>query len=95
MHSEFKSISEIIKKEKAFDALRETAKEADVVERFNELFPDLSKVAKAVKVKQKTLFLRVENSVWRSELNYKQQLMIKKINDLIGENVVTSIRFIS
>jgi len=95
MPSNFKSISDIIGKEKEFENIRRKAEDYLVVDEFENIFPDLNVVAKAVKVDKNILFLRVENSVWRSELNLKKSLLIEKINKNFGKNVIKNIKFIS
>lgn len=95
MHNNFKSLSEIIYKEKAFSKIVTKANEQQVVDSFNKIFPELTKVVEAVKVEKKTLYLRVENSVWRSELNLKQDAIIKKIKLSLEKSEVEKIRFIS
>ena len=92
--SSFKSVSEIISNEKNFSGLRETIKNLDVVEGFEKIFPELKQLAVAVKVEKKVLFLRVENSVWKSELNLRKNLLIEKVNRFFGEEVIKSIRFL-
>ncbi len=91
--SSFKTIDEILK-QKEFERISEIMRESEVVEKFPEIFPDFKKIAKAKKIDNKTLFLRVENSVWRSELNLHRNAIIKKINERFGEEVVKAIRFI-
>ena len=94
MPSKFKSLSDVINKEAEFDKVRKKAKEYEIVEKFNEIFPELKKIVEAKRVDKGILFLRVENSVWRSELNFKQELMIKKINKFFKEEVINKIKFI-
>ena len=60
---------------------------------FLEIFPDLVKVAKALKVDKKTLFLKVENSVWRSELKFSESVIIEKINTFFKEERIKYIKF--
>ena len=43
----FKSVSEIIKNDKAFEQVRIISKDYNVVEEFDTIFPDLGKVANA------------------------------------------------
>lgn len=90
----YKSISEVIDKEKDFEHLRKRAKEHDVVESFRIIFPDLTNIAQAKKVEKSILFLRVENSVWRSELNFNRTKLIEKINNHFHEQLIKSIKFI-
>ncbi len=95
MNKTYKSLGDIIGKEAAFDRLRKAVKKSDVVDRFGDILPDLVKVAKPVKVEKKTLFLRVENSVWRSELNFRQAIIIAKINNYFNEKIISKIKFLA
>ncbi|KAB2847213.1 MAG: DUF721 domain-containing protein [Melioribacteraceae bacterium] len=94
MHDDFKSLNDVFGKEKAFEKVRIAAKEYDVLEKFNEIFPELKKVADAVKIEKGILFLKVENSVWKSELKFRQTTIIEKINKKFNEQIVKSIRFV-
>jgi len=62
---------------------------------FPKIFPDLNQFVDAVKLEKQVLFLRVENSVWRSELKFRQKLILERINNHCGDNVVKSIKFIA
>ena len=95
MPNNFRSLSDIIYKEKAFNKIVNKVREQEVVHSFNKIFPELDNVAKAIKVERKTLFLRVENSVWRSELNLKQNAIIKKIKIKLENIDIEKIKFIS
>jgi hypothetical protein len=90
----YRSINEVIDKEKDFEFLRKKAKEHDVVESFRIIFPDLANIAIAKKVEKNILFLRVENSVWRSELNFNKTKLTEKINKHFHEELIKSIKFI-
>ncbi len=92
---EFFSLNEILNKEKAFKNFRKAIKEAEVIEKFYFIFPDLKKIAVPKKIKNKMLFLKVENSVWRNELRLKSNLMKKKINEYFNDIVVNAIKFIN
>ena len=96
MHRSFKSrsIADVLFNEKEFDNIVKRANEEDVVLKFKEIFPELTKIAKAVKFTGKTLFLHVENSVWRSELNLKQEAMIKKVKKHFDKVDIEKIKFI-
>ncbi len=89
----FASIDEILK-QKEFEKINAAIEENEAVEKFAEIFPDLKKIAKAKRINNKTLFLRVENAVWRSELNLNKNAIIKKINERFGKEIVKTIRFI-
>jgi hypothetical protein len=92
--SSFKSVAEVISKEEEFSNLRETVKNYDAAEKFEIIFPELKQIAQAVKVEKKFLFLKVENSVWKSELNLKKNLIAEKINKFFGEEVIKTIKFL-
>lgn len=92
--SGFKSITDIISKEKDFEKLRDTIKNYDVVDEFAKIFPELSQIARAVKTEKQTLFLKVDNSVWKSELNFQKSLLIEKINKYFNEQIIKSIKFL-
>ncbi len=91
----FRSISDVLFKENDFKKFVSKAKEEEVVIKFGEIFPELSTIAKAVKFNYKTLFLKVENSVWRSELNLKQEAIINKIRKNVKDISIEKIKFIS
>lgn len=92
--SSFKSIDQILNKENEFSNLRETVKNYSIVDEFEKIFPELKPITQAVKVEKQVLFLRVENSVWKSELNFRKNLIAEKINKYFGEQVVRTIRFL-
>jgi hypothetical protein len=95
MPKDFKSLSDVIYEEKAFRKIVKKANEQEVVDKFKEIFPELEQVAKAVKVERKILYLKVENSVWRSELNLRQEAIIKKIKTKLDKSELEKIKFIS
>ena len=94
MSHKLKSISDIIKNDEAFEKIRTTAGEFDIVDQFKDIFPELGKIATAKKFDKGKLFLRVENSVWRSELNFKQSMLIQKINRHFDKDIVKAIKFL-
>ena len=93
MPNDFKSLPDILGKEKAFENVRKAAKEYDVLEKFLEIFPELGKVAQAVKTERGVLYLKVENSVWKSELKFRQTTIVEKINKFFKEEVIKTIKF--
>jgi len=95
MPDNFRSISDVLHKEKEFSKIIAKAKEEEIVQKFSEIFPELNEIAKAVKFNRNILFLRVENSVWKSELNLKQQAMISKIKKQFSNIQIDRIKFIS
>jgi len=94
MPDRYKSVPDIIKNEKAFAAVRKKALEYDVASEFTEVFPELKTIVKAIKVDKEILFLHVENSVWRSELNFKRNLIVEKINNHFKNKVINNIKFV-
>ena len=95
MPDNFRSISDVLLKEKEFSKIIAKAKEEEIVQKFSEIFPELNEIAKAVKFNRKVLFLRVENSVWKSELNLKQKAIISKIEKQFSNIHIDRIKFIS
>jgi len=95
MPNNFRSISDVLFKEKDFNKIVIKAKEEEIVEKFGEIFPELKVIAKAVKFNKNVLYLKVENSVWRSELNLKQTAIINKIKNNINNITIDRIKFIS
>ena len=93
MDKGFVKLSEIINTEPGLKGFRNTMKDIEVFDSFNELFPDLKKVARVSKVERKTLFLKVENSVWRNELKFRETVIIDKINSFFGEERIKYIKF--
>lgn len=91
--NDFNSLTDIISKDEGLANLRKFMMSADVVERFNELFPDLNKIVKAKKLDKQTLYLSVENSVWRSELKFREKMIIDRINTTFGSELVKHIKF--
>lgn len=94
MLENIKSIGDIINKDPAFSNLRNVIQQSDVVIEFKKIFPDLQKIASAVKVEKKTLFLRVENAAWRSELKFKEKNIIDKVNEYFKDNRIKAVKFI-
>ena len=94
MPNSFKSLSDAFNTEPAFEGLRKIIKESDVVSEFSKIFPDLEKVAAAVKVEKRVLSLKVENPTWRSELKFREQLIVDKVNEHFKEIRIIRIRFV-
>ncbi len=95
MPKDLKSISQILNEEKAFEKIRNTASNFAVIDKFGEIFPELKNFVVPVKVYKKLLYLRVENSVWKSELNFQKEAIVKKINKYFKKEVIISIKFTS
>jgi len=89
-----KSIGDVLNGEEAFKKFREKVFGYKVVDEFYEIFPEWKKIVKPRKVEFGTLVLRVEDAVWRSELNLNKEKIISKINDYFQKEVVKRIRFL-
>jgi hypothetical protein len=92
--SSFRTIIDVIDKEKEFEKLRVSLQNYNVVDEFEKIFPELKLIAKAVKLEKQVLFLRVDNSVWKSELNFQKTILIEKINKHFNEVVIKSLKFL-
>ncbi len=92
--SEVKSVGDIIQDAKEFEKLRTTIEKVEVVKEFKKIFPEFKKVVKPKRVQGKTLLLRVEDSVWRNELNINKIKMVEKINKHFGKEIIKNIRFV-
>jgi len=94
MPDNFKSISEIFEREPGLEKIRDAVKRYDVVDGFGKIFPDLTNIAEPVKTEKKILFLRVENSVWRSELRFSEKVIVEKVNKYFKEERIRGVKFI-
>lgn len=95
MSSGFLSLGDIIKKEPGLAGVRRTMSESDVVVEFGNIFPELKKVASAIKVEKKVLYLRAESPAWRNELKFKEGSIIEKVNKFFGDERIKWIKFVS
>ena len=89
----FKSIKDVFNSDPALKKIRAVINENDVVNDFEKIFPEFTKVAKAKSVQHSTLTLKVENAAWRSELKFKEKEILEKINSFYGEERITKIKF--
>jgi len=94
MHSGFRSLKEVFKKERSLAGLRELVDSSDVVVKFYEIFPNLEKVATPLSCEKKVLKLKVENPAWRNELKFMETELIEKTNQYFNEKRINQIRFI-
>ena len=94
MHSSFKSLKEVFKKERSLAGVREIVESSDVIVHFYEMFPNLEKVAIPRSCEKKVLKLKVENPSWRNELKFMESEMVEKINNYFSEKRINQIRFI-
>ncbi len=92
-NKKFVSLTEILKKDKAFSKFRKTALQNDVVAEFYNVFPHLKKTVKPLNVYKDILYLDVENSVLKNELFLQRNLIVKKINSYFNKEVIKYIKF--
>jgi hypothetical protein len=92
--SSFRTIDEVLNTESEFSYLKESLKNYMIADEFEKIFPELKPIAQAVKVERQVLFLRVENSVWKSELNFNKNLIVEKINKHFNQQVIKTIKFL-
>jgi len=93
MPEKFRSVADIIKAEPGLESIRKIIKQSDVVIEFFKIFPEMKKVVRPIKVDKKVLFINVENSVLRSELKFREILLVEKVNKYFNEERIKGIRF--
>jgi hypothetical protein len=89
----FKSIKEIFNTDPSLSKIKEVINSGDVLIDFEKIFPELKQVVKAIGAEKKTLTLKVENAAWRSELKFKENEIIQKINSFYREERINKIKF--
>jgi len=91
----FKSLKDVFRSEPQLSNVRRIVKSAEVVLDFYRIFPELEKVVKPENVDKMFLKIKVENSVWRSELKFKEFEIVRKINNYYNEERIKGIKFSS
>jgi len=89
----FKSLKDVFITDPDLGSIRKIIKSSDVVLDFYKIFPDIEKVVVPLSVDKMFLKLRVENSVLRSELKFKEKEIVDKINMYYSEERVKGIKF--
>ena len=93
MPNGFKSLKEVYRNEPQLRNVRKVIKSSEVVIDFYKIFPDLEKVVRPQRVDKMFLKIKVENAVWRSELKFKEQEIVNKINKYYNEERIKGIKF--
>ncbi|HKB86434.1 MAG TPA: DciA family protein [Ignavibacteriaceae bacterium] len=93
MPEKFKSIADILNENPGLAPVRKIIKQSDVIIGFYDIFPELRKVVKPVKVDKQILFIKVENSILRSELRFQENLIVSKVNKYFKEERIKGIKF--
>lgn len=57
--------------------------------------PDLARHARALRVRRGRLELAVPSGVWRTQLSFSKQQLIKRVNELLGTRVVRDLVFVN
>lgn len=94
MPDSFKSLKEIILKEPSLAGIKTSIVNSETILEFYKIFPELQQIVKPIKIENRILFLKVENSVWRSELNLQSKALIEKLNSNFKEERIKAIRFL-
>ena len=74
--------------------LADAIRDYEVVANFDDIFPALKEHAKAIKVEDGILFLKVRESTWRNELILEKNKMITKIESFFRDKRVREIHFV-
>ncbi len=93
MPNKFKSLPDILNKDKAFSNFRKSVRENDVVVEFEEIFPKLKNTVTASNINKGILYLIVDNSVLRNEIFINKKLMIEKINTHFDQQIIVDVKF--
>lgn len=93
MPDQFKSLTDILRNDNAFKNFRKSVSQQDVVNDFHKIFPDLEKTVKANNVHKGILYLKVENSVLRNEINLNKSVVIEKVNKYFNQTIINDIKF--
>jgi hypothetical protein len=68
-------------------------KEGILKSEWDKIVGDLSKKSFVIFLKDKKLFIGVENSIWIQQMNFQKQMIIKKINEFLGGTYVEELIF--
>ncbi len=53
----------------------------------------IAKIAKADRVNDHVLYIKVKGMTWRTELVFQRREILRLISEKVGKNVITDIRF--
>ena len=89
MSENAKSLSDLLGQFSQQKKLKKPLLEARIVALWKPLMGDvINKYTKKVSVKDKVLFIKVQQSALKNELLYLQDEIIEKINKEVGENAI-------
>lgn len=90
----FKTFGEAYGGSKELNAMRGAVNNLDALNLANNLFAGMGIPGAAKKVDGKTLYVKVEDSIWKNELRMNQKNILNNINAHFKEQVINSIKFI-
>ena len=94
MLKNIKPISEILARTIKKLGISARLRESEAASRFSEIVGEkISKHAEVESIKAGQLVVRVKSPVWRQELNFQKQEIIKSLNKAFGEKIVKDIYF--
>jgi hypothetical protein len=92
MYNEIKSLKEIVDSDDEFKSLRIMMKESEIIDKFFEIFPHLSKMVEPLKIEKSTLHIYIENASLRNEIKFHETEIVKKINEYFNEKRIRHIK---
>lgn len=90
----FKSIGQVISDDSSFDKLRSVVKDSYATAVFNEIFSKSAGFIEAVSCDNGVLTVKVDSSVFKTELKVKQSEIINEINKKLSDDIVKSLKVI-
>lgn len=82
-------VGEVIGEYKIGDKLKETR----IIAAWGEVLGPLAKPADELYIKNRVLFARLSSSVIRNELSMMRSQLVQRLNEKVGEEVITDIVF--
>lgn len=92
---EFKSIQNVLKNLIKDYGLENSVSNELIHLNWNQIVGEqLAKQCKPVKIENNILFLKTRNSIWRNELNLKQEELLKLIRESLKKDTIRKIIFV-
>jgi len=90
----FKHISSVLKKISQDYGLEQQINEQRLMTEWASLVGDpIGRISKPERIFEGTLYLRLSNSVWRTELLFQKNAMLQRVNGALGGQVIKDIKF--
>ncbi|MBN1154473.1 DUF721 domain-containing protein [candidate division KSB1 bacterium] len=91
----FKSLAENLNQVVKKYGLEEYILEGDIINKWNEIVgPKVARNTQVKRIENGVLVVKVKNDVWRNELTFYKIDLIKKINEMLGNQMIKDIRWI-